>query len=312
MINVVRYNASLKQEWDYFVNNSKNGHFMFYRDYMDYHSDRFKDFSLMFYDSNKLLAVLPASIKENTIVSHGGLTFGGIVSSFQMSTNKMIEVFKLLIQFLQKEEISTLIYKPIPSIYHTIPSSEDLYALFINEAVLFRRDVSSTILMENKGKYSKGRKSVIKQAIKNGLDVRQFFDFNKFMEIERMLLINKFGVNPVHTGEEMTMLAQRFPDNIKLFMAFKKAQLLGGTIIYENKQTAHCQYISTTEDGKELGAVDIIINYLLTDYYKDIKYFDFGISTEKQGRYLNTNLIRNKESYGASATVYDFYKLDLK
>ena len=309
MLKVIKYSSDLIEEWNNFNKNARNGHFIFDRNYMEYHSDRFEDYSLMFYDNNKLLAVLLASIKENVVVSHGGLTFGGIISSFQMSTNKMIEIFEVLIQFLQKEDISTLIYKPVPSIYHTMPSSEDLYALFINKSVLFRRDVSSTILMENRGKYSKGRKSAIKQAVKNGLDVRQSFDFNKFIEIEKTLLNIKFGVNPVHTGEEMTMLAKLFPNNIKLFMAFKNNKPLGGTIIYENKQTAHCQYISSTEEGKELGAVDITINYLLTDYYKDKRYFDFGISTEKDGKYLNQNLIRNKESYGASATVYDFYKL---
>ena len=311
MFEIIKYNNIFKSKWDDFIKTSKNGHFMFNRDYIDYHSERFTDFSLLFYEKRKLLAVLPASIKNDIVTSHGGLTFGGIISSSQMSTNKMIEIFEVLIEFLQKEEISILIYKPVPSIYHTMPSSEDLYALFINNAELYRRDVSSTILLSNNTKYSKGRKSAIKQAIKNGLDVRQSSDFYTFMEIEKSLLKKKFGVNPVHTGKEMTMLAKLFPENIKLFMAFYKAKPLGGVIIYENKQTAHCQYISATEHGKELGAVDITINYLLTDYYKDIKYFDFGISTEKEGKYLNQNLIRNKESFGASATVYDFYRLEL-
>ena len=311
MIEIIKYQTENREGWDKFITTAKNGHFMFYRDYMEYHSDRFADYSLMFYDNNKLLAVLPASINNNIVTSHGGLTFGGIISSLQMSTNRMVEIFERLIDFLKTEKLTELVYKPVPSIYHIIPSDEDLYALFINNAELYRRDVSSTILMENKKKYSKGRKSSIKQAIKNGLDVRQSFDFKSFMEIEKSLLNKKFGVDPVHTGKEMTMLAKLFPNNIKLFMAFKKDKPLGGVIIYENKQTAHCQYISTTEEGKELGAVDIIINYLLTDYYKDVKYFDFGISTEKEGKYLNQNLIRNKESFGASATVYDFYKLNL-
>jgi len=311
VIGVIKYQSNNRKEWDDFIPFAKNGHFMFYRDYMEYHSDRFNDYSLMFYDNNKLLAVLPASVKNNILTSHGGLTFGGIISALQMSTNKMVEVFKELVDFLRKDKIEMLIYKTIPSIYHTIPSDEDLYALFRNKAELYRRDVSSTILFENRGKYSKGRKSAVKQAIKSGLQVKQSFDFDVFMEIEKKLLNSKFGVNPVHSGQEMTMLAQSFPENIKLFMAYSEDKPLGGTIIYENRQTAHCQYISTTEEGKELGAVDITIDYLLTNYDKDMKYFDFGISTEKNGMDLNQNLIRNKESFGASAIVYDFYKLKL-
>lgn len=311
MIEVVKYQINNRKEWNDFMPFAKNGHFMFYRDYMEYHSERFTDYSLMFYDNNKLLAVMPASVKNNIVNSHGGLTFGGIISALQMSTNKMVEIFEKLVSFLREEKIEEIVYKTVPAIYHIFPSDEDLYALFINNAELYRRDVSSTILFENKGKYSKGRKSAVKQAIKNGLYVLQSSDFDVFMEIEQKLLNNKFGVNPAHSGQEMTMLAQRFPGNIKLFMAFLEDKPLGGTIIYENKLTAHCQYISTTDEGKELGAVDITLDYLLTEYYKDMKYFDFGISTENEGKYLNQNLIRNKESFGASATVYDFYKLKL-
>ena len=312
MLKIIKFNHNFREEWNSFIDSAKNGHFMFHRDYMEYHKYRFEDYSLMFYDSNKLIAILPASKNKNEIVSHGGLTFGGIVSSSKMSTNKMIDIFEELISYLKEKNVESLIYKAIPQIYHEMPACEDLYALFKNNAVLYRRDVSSTILMSNHKKYSKGRKSAIKQAVKNGLDVRQSFNFNTFMEIEKSLLNKKFGVNPIHTGKEMTMLANFFSENIKLFMAFIKDKPLGGVIIYENKQTAHCQYISTTEEGKELGVVDITIDYLINRYYKHLKYFDFGISTEKDGRYLNQNLIRNKESYGASATVYDFYKLEVK
>lgn len=41
------------------------------------------------------------------------------------------------------------------------------------------------------------------------------------------------------------------------------------------------------------------------------KYFYFGISTEKNGQYLNEDLISFKESFGARATLCDFYKIKL-
>lgn len=62
--------------WDDFVGKAKNGHFFFYRDYMEYHSDRFHDFSLIIYnDKGNIMALLPASIYGDTVISHGGLTF---------------------------------------------------------------------------------------------------------------------------------------------------------------------------------------------------------------------------------------------
>ncbi len=47
---------------------------------MDYHSDRFNDHSLVFTRKNRLIGLLPANIKDEALYSHGGLTFGGIIS----------------------------------------------------------------------------------------------------------------------------------------------------------------------------------------------------------------------------------------
>ena len=60
-----------------------------------------------------------------------------------------------------------------------------------------------------------------------------------------------------------------------------------------------------------LGALDRIVDVLLNDVCVSVPYFDFGISTENSGRYLNVGLIDNKESYGARAIAYDWYELDL-
>lgn len=75
-LQVTKYEGNRKLEWDNFLKSSKNGHFFFYRDYMEYHSDRFQDFSLIIYnDKGNIMALLPASIDGDTVMSHGGLTF---------------------------------------------------------------------------------------------------------------------------------------------------------------------------------------------------------------------------------------------
>ena len=40
--------------------------------------------------------------------------------------------------------------------------------------------------------------------------------------------------------------------------------------------------------------------------------FDFGISTEQGGRYLNEGLIFQKEGFGARTVVYDTYELNIE
>src|SRR2546422_7305996 len=78
---VEMYADSKKEAWDNFVLGSKNGTFLFLRDYMDYHRDRFVDHSLVVsLDDGTPLSLLPANRVADTLVSHGGLTYGGVVS----------------------------------------------------------------------------------------------------------------------------------------------------------------------------------------------------------------------------------------
>lgn len=304
-----RYEPKYKLQWDEFIAKSKNGVFLFYRDYMEYHSDRFADNSIMFFDSNSLVAVMPANTRDNVLFSHGGLTFGGIISDQRMKTSLMLNMFDVLKQYLKTQGIIKIVYKAIPHTYHSVPAEEDLYALFLHNAKLARRDVSSTISLKEKMAFSKGRKWCIKKSKEQGLEIGRSHDFNAFMGIEEDLLRKKYGVKPTHTADEMQLLASRFPENIKLFTAHKDDEMVAGVIIYESKNVAHTQYIAATDEGKEVYAVDLILDFLINDYYASKKYFDFGISTENNGRYLNEGLIGHKEGFGARATVYDFYEV---
>ena len=56
MFEVRRYTPDKANEWNRFVAASKNGTFLFERQFMDYHADRFTDCSLMFYRDNALYA----------------------------------------------------------------------------------------------------------------------------------------------------------------------------------------------------------------------------------------------------------------
>lgn len=308
-IKAVNYAPNHKEAWDGFVRISKNGSFLFERNYLEYHADRFTDHSLLAFDGDKLIALLPANIHGDTVTSHAGLTFGGVVSDDRMKTALMLQVFDALLEELRKAGATTLIYKAVPHIYHRLPSEEDLYALHMTGAQLIRRDVSATICMRNRLPVSKGRKSEIKKGAH--LTVARSEDFETFMRIEEEVLRTRHGKKPVHTAAELRSLAAQFPANIKLFVALKGVEMLGGIVIYESNCVAHAQYISATDEGKQTGAQDVILDYLINDYYNDKAYFDFGISTEQDGRYLNPGLQQNKESYGGRALVHDFYRLNL-
>jgi hypothetical protein len=311
MLRVTPYAPDHKKVWDEFVIRSKNGVFLFHRDYLEYHADRFTDASLLIHDDAALVALLPGNVRGRTYVSHGGLTYGGFVTDERMRAATMLNVFGAVLPHLRERGLDEMVYKPLPHIYHAMPAEEDLYALFRCSATLLRRDVATTIAGHARAPYTKGRKYCLSKGRKSGLSIEQSTDFGTFMVLEAQNLLARHGATPVHSAAELALLASRFPDNIKLFVAASNGEIMAGTVIYETPRVAHAQYIASSEAGREMCALDVLFDWLGRDVYREKPFFDFGISTEEHGRYLNVGLSENKESYGGRATVYDWYRLDL-
>src|SRR5208282_6405290 len=101
-----RYSEDRQQEWDSFVNTAKNATFLFLRRYMDYHSSRFADHSLMVFHGQKLVALLPANLAANgMLISHEGLTYGGLVVSRAATLHQVLACFHAVLRHLSWEHI---------------------------------------------------------------------------------------------------------------------------------------------------------------------------------------------------------------
>ncbi|MGL6604463.1 hypothetical protein [Aeromonas hydrophila] len=99
---VKKYSNADKKIWDEFVFLAKNKHFLFFRDFMEYHSDRFNDHSLMFFDDNqKLLAILPANHADDKLHSHQGLTFGGLITKSSVKQKEINGIFDAIPEYLK-------------------------------------------------------------------------------------------------------------------------------------------------------------------------------------------------------------------
>lgn len=313
MYKIKRYKADAAAEWDAFVPQTRNGTFLFLRSYMDYHADRFCDHSLMIYRKGKLCALLPANVNGNTLYSHGGLTYGGLLTAATSGTADVCEIFRNINETLRCEGIQRVVYKAIPWIYHRLPAEEDLYALFaVCNAKLISRDISSTIQTDKALRFSESRRSGLRKAFQNGLSAKESNDYDAFWEILCNNLSIRYGVMPVHSAEEIKLLKSRFPDNIRLFLTHDSSgKPVGGTVVYECGATVHTQYISASAEGKQLGALDLLFDYLINNVYLDstrYKYFDFGKSTEEGGTILNQPLIFQKEGFGGRGVCYDTYE----
>lgn len=312
MFEVRRYTPEKADEWNQFVAQSKNGTFLFDRHFMDYHAHRFKDCSLMVYRKGALYALLPAETKGKVLRSHGGLTYGGLVMSRKCSAKGILESFVAINDFLRRASVQQVVYKAIPWIYHQQPSEEDLFALTsVCHARLAIRDISSAIISDSRIPFSESRLSGIRKACRRGLEVRESTDFATFWQILHDNLAAKYGVQPVHTHDELELLHSRFPDKIRLYMAFDGAEPLGGTVLFLTPQVLHTQYISATPHGKTCGAIDILFDQLLNHVYTNYRYIDFGKSTCNDSADLNERLIFQKEGFGARAVCYDTYEYDL-
>lgn len=310
---IEQYQPEFKSDWDNFVASSKNATFLFYRDFMEYHQDRFEDFSLMVYKKEKLVALLPANRVGDEIHSHQGLTYGGLVLSKNIRFENVLHSFEILLKFLQEQNITTLHIKEIPWIYHQIPSNELHYLNFILKAELIQRDTLSVIDNQNKLKFSGSRLEGVKRAQKHGLTIESTNDFENFWDmILKPNLNKKHNANPVHSLEEIVFLKEKFPNNIHQFNVYHDGKIVAGATIFETKNVAHCQYISGNDDKNSLGSLDALHDYLINEVYAKKRYFDFGTSNENNGKNMNAGLQFWKEGFGARTITQDFYKIDTK
>lgn len=310
MIKIIEYSPERKIEWDDFITESYNGTFLFFRNYMDYHSHRFVDASLMFYYDDKLISVIPANNENGVFHSHAGLSYGGFVVNGNMGAALMLNLFEELISYLKLNGFSKIIYKPVPYFFHKSPCEYDLYAIFRNNFELSRREIS-TIVPIKSARIKQSRKTGFNYAVNHGVTLEETEDFPTFISIANERLKEKYNEKTVHTADEMALLKSRFPESIKLFGAFQNGNMIGGTIMYLINRTLHAQYIYMNEEGRKLRTLDFMMVKIIKELYADYDYLDFGKSTENGGNYLNENLIKTKEEFGGTSICYDTYNLVL-
>lgn len=313
MITLERYNPDRACEWDALVEASRNGTFLHKRAYMDYHSDRFDDCSLMAFDSKgRLIAALPAHRAGKVLASHRGLTYGGWIMSNRADMEAMMEVWQNLLEFARGEAFDEIIYRPVPHIFHRYPAEEDIYALWRSGGALDSVQISSTVdLTEPLGFDMAGRQAV-RKAEARGIVAGASDDFEGFWRVLTENLMTTHGAVPVHSLDEILLLHSRFPDNIRLYTATLDGEILAGVVMYDTGVVAHSQYASASPTGKDLRAMPALYHAIMAEAKsRGCRYFDFGTSCEDGGRHLNLGLIRQKCGFGARGIAFPSYRLKL-
>lgn len=318
---VERYSKGLEARWNELVAASKNGTFLFDRRFMDYHSDRFCDCSLVFWLDEKrtqMIAALPANWQadEKTVYSHQGLTYGGFILSPQVTATQVLEMMDQACEYFAGElGACRLVYKPVPYIYSRYPAEEPLYALFRHDAKLIGRGLSSAVLLSDPLPLVQLRRRCANKALHHHLAITSATndaELEVFWSALDRALQQRHHVHPVHTVAEMRLLMDRFPDNIQLYVAHTdEGQLMAGVWLFRCGPVSHLQYITTTDEGRECGALDLLIITLMEQLRPHHLYLDFGISTEDSGNVLNEGLIHQKQGFGARGVCYDTWEVCL-
>lgn len=308
-ITVYRYLDEYKNEWDNHIRNSKNPHFFFMRDFIEYNKNSFNEHSLVIKRGGKIAAVLPGNTKNNIFYSYQGLTYGGLLVNDKIRTENTGILLDRIIAYLKKQGVTKIVYKKMPYIYNEMPYDEDIYHLVKRGAQIYSGEIGEVVDYSN-FKTSSRREDMIKKAKDSGIEIVKQDSFAKFWQLLKKNLKKEYGAEPTHTLNEIEYLASKFPENIQLFTAELNQTILSGTVLFINNKVAHTQYIGSSDQGHKYHSLDYLLSKMI-DRYNEKKYFSFGICTENKGQYLNEGLAFFKESFGARGVVNLTFQLSI-
>lgn len=306
---IVPFQDSLSGAWNRFLLASEVDTFLFHRSFMNYHSHRFTDASLMVYHKKKLLALLPAHTDGESVHTHSGLSYGGFVFSSDAGLDVKLGCYYQTLKYFYQNGFKNLFLKELPIVYLKHFQQEDEVILNWLGAVVSRIDNYSVLSTEGY-KPNRNRQRALKKAEDEGITVKETQDFEGFWQ--GLLVPNlkhRFNTAPVHTLEEITNLKVNFPNTIKLFSAYHNNIMKAGALIFEFENLAHFQYSAGSEDRAETGALDALFHEIIKGY-RHKKYISFGTSAIKMGNQLNQGLLYWKESFGAKSIVQKFYTIN--
>ncbi|MDO5056412.1 MAG: GNAT family N-acetyltransferase [Lautropia sp.] len=312
------YQADAKDSWNDFVRRGRNGVFLFERAYMDYHAHRFVDASVIVRSSSSqgIVAVLPAhrvnEAGDLVLMSHGGLTFGGMVMHPKLGGAEVLAVLTALCEWLGAQGFKRLLLRPVPHIYHRLPSEDDLYALHRLGARLSGVQLSSTLDLQREVIKSGHRRQKMALAESAGV-VAATCSVEHFWPVLEQTLQRRHGASPVHSLAEMQRLMEDFPC-IECVGAARQddEELLAGAVLYHYDGVTHTQYMAASEAGYRVAAMNAVVEHVI-EYAREKgqRWLNFGVSTVDGGRVLNEGLLLYKERFGARSTVLQSYEIEI-
>lgn len=310
------YESTDAEAWDTFCAGAHQATFLHLRRFLSYHGNRFQDCSIIIEEDGRWIGVLPAALHPDgsqCVVSHPGVTYGGIVHQGELRGEQMVAAISMICRHYAECGHVKLLYKAVPGFYHKTPAQDDLYALFRIGAQRVRCDLSSTIDLHHRLPLSERRKRSLKKAKRAEVEVCEGSEnLPAFWKVVTDNLRRKHQTLPVHTLAEITLLVERFPNSIRCVIGLHDDKVVAGVLLFAMPNVDHAQYIASSEAGYEISALDAVFEHcIVTAARSGKRWFDFGVSTEDGGKFLNEGLYRFKSEFGGGGAVQEFYEIDL-
>lgn len=299
--------------WNQFVQNSENATFLFERDFMEYHSDRFVDASFMVFQDDELIAICPANKNSTALYSHQGLTYGGIIFKDTFNLNDIHSVLITVFSYLKTCGYSDFVIKRMPNFYGNEQLLKLKHQLIKNNANTFRTDMVLAIDYSKTLAIHKTKLKHYQKNLSTGFEVKETDDFSKFWNaILTPRLLEKHNAKPIHSLEEITYLKSKFPGNIKQYNLYLDEELLAGITLFDTGTVVKSQYGATSINGEKARAIEFLFLHLIYKYQeKGRSFFSMGTVTEQNELGYNSGLLKQKEELGCDLYLQDFLSLKL-
>lgn len=297
-VKLSRYTQNDKSSWDSLVAKTSPGLVLHYRDYMEYHSELFEDFSICFWDQNSLLAVAPGTRNKDEWISHQGLTFGGLILPSENIT-EMMRYIQMLNKFLLKEDFKKSTIILASNSFYPNGNTEWIYAF--NQAGYVASENHLNQFIHKSSNLPKKKLTNARAAFRKGITFS--IDLSNLPPLYNLIeenLVSKYERKPIHTLAEIELLCKRFPDLISTYTTNFEKKVVAGAIVFQSFNSLHIQYLATNDLGKQIRAQDYLIKEILDIAKAKCKNLSFGKSTSGDNAALNSSLYNFKAEYGTN------------
>jgi hypothetical protein len=286
--------------WNALVRTASNGHIMALWEFFHYHESRFQNVPLVFRRGGRWLGVLPANrTTEDTLWSHQGVSFGGLIIARRTRLADVIEMWAQLRLFMQREGLRRLCYRPAPHPYHLAPREDDLYSLTQAGATIVDTKLHAMVRCHMKTPPRREWDRHVRRAATAGITVGVGRDIRAFWP-HALAVLQKHGREPVHALEDILLLQGRLPDDLLLLNAASPAgDFLAGVLVLVSPAAITVLYLGETEEGRHFGAGRLLYNHFITAPEFSGRWLDMGQWADTETRAELDSLLSFKESAGA-------------